>query len=254
MSRYRLTVAYDGTEYCGWQIQENAVSVQQVLIKTLESVIGPLSDGLHGCSRTDSGVHADEYVCHFDSDTAVPPDNIVLALNTRLPDSIAALSCQKTDPDFHARYSCIAKTYRYHIHLSHTPDPFRLRYEHRYPHPVDTELLNRAAQIFCGTHDFSAFCASGSSVEDRVRTIYSCTVTETEKDRLTVEITGNGFLYRMVRIIVGTLLAVNERRIAVDDLPKILDSGDRDQTGPTAPAHGLHLHRVYYEKEDLPWL
>ncbi len=240
-----LTVSFDGSNYCGWQIQNNALSVQRILIDTLESIIGKLYDGLHGCSRTDSGVHADKFVCHFDSETNVPTENIIKALNSRLPNDISAVDCVEVDNDFHARYGVKSKTYRYYINNSSIPNPFTNRYEYLYPYKMDIDLLNKCANEFVGFQDFSAFCSSGSTIEDKRRNIYSCNVFS-ESGRIIIEISADGFLYNMVRIIVGTLLAVNEGKIGADSIGEIIESKDRKNAGYTAPAIGLHLYNVIY--------
>lgn len=245
MNRFMLILSYVGTNYCGWQIQNNALSVQRVVIDTLESVVGKLYDGLHGCSRTDSGVHADCFVCHFDSETKIPPENIVKALNSRLPDDISCLDCKIANQDFHARYSVKSKTYRYVINNSHIPNPFTNRHELLYNRKINVDLLNSVAKEFIGYHDFSAFCASGSSIEDKRRNIYSCDVF-IENGRVVFEICGDGFLYNMVRIIVGTLLSVNEGEISPESIKDIINSKDRKNAGYTVSAIGLHLHNVNY--------
>ena len=241
-----LELRFDGTSYCGWQIQNNGISVQKTVIDALESVIGKTADGLHGCSRTDAGVHAMRYFCHFDSDTSVQPERIVLAMNTRLPDNISAVSCKIVDSDFHARYSAKKKTYRYVINNSAVRDPFTGRYEYLYSRHLNEKIMNNAIKHFTGTHDFSAFCSSGCSVTDRTRTIYSAKVCR-KNDKLIIEISGDGFLYNMVRIIAGTLIYVDEGKIQSNDLPAIIMSGNRNLAGPTAPAHGLTLCDVSYE-------
>ncbi len=247
LKRYKLTVRFDGSELCGWQIQKNGLSVQQCLLEALHSVIGPTRDGIHGCSRTDAGVHADSFVCHFDSETAVPCANIVRALNTRLPSAVRAVDCRCVGNDFHARYSALSKTYRYIINESASADPFTYKYEYLYGRRLDLRAANAAAEAIVGTHDFSAFCSSGSSVIDRTRTVYECRFRRIN-GRAVLEIRGNGFLYNMVRIIVGTLIAVSEGRLAPESMSGILAAGDRKNAGPTAPACGLHLYSVEYPR------
>ncbi len=244
--RYMLTVSFDGTDFCGWQVQANGISVQRLLLDSLDSVSVKTTDGVHGCSRTDSGVHADGFVCHFDSATAIPCDNIVKALNTKLPESVRAVRCTTVSSDFHARYSVTSKTYRYTINDSPISDPFTYKYEYHYGRKLDVSKMARAASFIEGKHDFSAFCASGSSVEDKTRTVYSCKV-KRKDGRVTVEINGDGFLYNMVRIIVGTLISVSEGKCSPEDIKGIIDSHDRSKAGATAPACGLRLYRVYYK-------
>ena len=245
-TRYALTIRYDGTNYCGWQYQKNGITVQQVLIETLESIIGKLKDGIHGCSRTDSGVHADEYVCHFESETTVPCRNMVLGLNSRLPEDIVVLDCKEVDLEFHSRYDCKSKTYRYYIYPSQFLDPFKRNYEYLYKNKIDIPYLNECCKEYIGHHDFSAFCSVGATVDDKFRTIFDCKMFESDDGRAVFEVTGDGFLYNMVRIMVGTLIYINEGKISKDDLSKMLSGGSRELTGPTAAAHGLHLHKVNY--------
>ncbi len=244
--RYALSLRYDGTDYCGWQYQKNGISVQQVVIETLESIIGKTKDGVHGCSRTDSGVHAYNYVCHFDSETSVPTRNILLGLNSRFPEDIVATDCIEVDESFHARYSCKSKTYRYYIYASDYADPFCRNYEYLYKNNIDDELLNSCCKEFIGRHDFSAFCSTSCSIEDKIRNIYDCSFIKTSDKKYMFEVTGDGFLYNMVRIMVGTLLYINEGKLAKDDLLSLLSGGQRVMTGPTAPAKGLKLHNIKY--------
>lgn len=244
--RYAMTIRYDGSDYCGWQYQKNGITVQQVLIETLESIIGKTADGIHGCSRTDSGVHADEYVCHFDSDTTVACRNIVLGLNSRLPEDIVVLECKEVDGEFHSRYNCKSKTYRYYIYPSMFSDPFKRKYEYLYKNSINVEYLNECCKEYIGKHDFSAFCSSGTTVEDRFRTIFNCSVVQTDDGKVVFEVTGDGFLYNMVRIMVGTLIYINEGKLTKQDLIEMLKGGSREKTGPTAAALGLHLHKVNY--------
>ena len=244
--RYALTIRYDGTEYCGWQYQKNGITVQQVLIETLESIIGKLKDGIHGCSRTDSGVHALEYICHFDSETTVPCRNMILGLNSRLPEDIVVLDCKQVDNEFHSRYDCKSKTYRYYIYASQFSDPFKRKYEYLYKNSINIEYLNECCKEYIGKHDFSAFCSSGTTVEDRYRTIYDCSFFEDECGRAVFEVSGDGFLYNMVRIMVGTLIYINENKLTKNDLIEMLKGGSREGTGPTAAALGLHLYKVNY--------
>lgn len=245
MPRKLLTIKFDGSNYAGWQYQPNAVSVQQKVTEALETVVGRLPAGITGCSRTDSGVHANMFCLHFDTESSVPDKNIVLALNTRLPNDISAVTCVPVPDDFHARYSCTGKNYIYKINNSSLRDPFLYKYSLRYDIPIDAEILNKAAQNFCGTQDFSGFCSKGSGVKTTVRTVKKCSVTR-DGDIVTLSITADGFLYNMVRIIVGTLLYVNEKKIDPDDLPYIIESKNRDLAGPTARPEGLFLNEVFY--------
>ena len=247
MARRLMTIKYDGSAYCGWQVQPNCISVQSTVQKALGGVLGVVPD-ITGCSRTDSGVHAKMFCFHFDTDNVIPNDKLVLAVNAHLPQDISAFSCRNVSDDFHARYSSTGKTYIYNILNSKHRDPFLERYSYRFGAFLDTELMNKAAECFVGTHDFKAFQSAGSSVVDTVRTVSECSV-HRDGDLITVKITANGFLYNMVRIIVGTLLEVATGKIAVADLPYIIDSCDRNKTGPTARPEGLFLDKVHYNFE-----
>lgn len=241
---------YDGTNYCGWQVQNNAVSVQKVLGDALSTVFSGLSGGVTGCSRTDAGVHANMFCCHFCAETSIPAEKIPFALNCELPSDIAALECREVPDDFHARYSAVGKNYIYKIFCSKLRNPFKDKYFLRYSRPIDAELLNKAAKAFVGTHNFAAFCSVGSSVTDTVRTVTDCFVNK-DGDDVTISITGDGFLYNMVRIIVGTLLYVNEGKITPSQIADIINSEKREFAGPTVSPHGLYLNRVFYDKGDL---
>ncbi len=245
MLRHLLTIKYDGSNYCGWQVQPNAISVQSVVQKALIDLTGEQDLCVTGCSRTDSGVHANMFCLHFDSNTDIPDERIPFALNQRLPDDIAAVSCKLVADDFHARYSSLGKTYIYKIYNSAYPDPFKNKYYLSVSRHIDEMLLNNAAKCFIGTYDFKGFCSVGSSVVDTVRTVSDCSV-KRQGDDVIISITANGFLYNMVRIIVGTLLEVNDGKILIDELPQIIASKDREMAGPTAKPHGLYLDKVHY--------
>lgn len=244
MSRLKLTIRYDGTQYHGWQVQQNAVTVQQVLQDALESILQQ-RPGVTGCSRTDAGVHANRFCLHFDYDGAVPPENILRGLNARLPDDISAIEIEKVADDFHARYSVKHKRYNYYICNSKTRNPFLEKYSWHINKLLDVEKMNEAAQQFLGTHDFKGFCAVGSSVVDTVRTIYDFTVTNKD-DLIVISVCADGFLYNMVRILVGTLYDTESGKIEIQDIPRIIDSKDRSLAGITAPAKGLFLENITY--------
>lgn len=246
MSRRLLTIKYDGSNYCGWQVQDNASTVQFNVQKSLESIIGELPGGIVGCSRTDSGVHANMYCLHFDYDGDITNEKLVMAMNSRLPQDISAVECREVHDDFHARYSCKGKTYIYKIHNSKQRDPFKYKYALQVSRYIDENLLNNAAKAFVGTHDFSGFCSTGSSVKSTVRTVTECSVTR-QGDDVIIKISADGFLYNMVRIIVGTLLDVVSGKTNAEDLPKIIQSKDRNLAGVTVKPHGLYLNNVYYD-------
>ncbi len=246
MQRFLLTIKYDGTNFCGWQVQPNGISVQETVQKALIELTGEEKLGVTGCSRTDSGVHANMFCLHFDSETGIFPEKIPFALNMRLPHDICAVGCRVVPDDFHSRYSSNGKTYIYKIYNSPYPDPFKEKYYLRVNRHIDVDLLNKACKHLVGEHDFASFCASGSSVTDTVRTVFECFV-ERQGDDVIISITANGFLYNMVRIIVGTLLDVNSGKFLPDSVPDILKACDRSAAGFTVKPHGLYLHKVHYD-------
>lgn len=244
-----LSLRFDGTAYHGWQLQENAVTVQQRVNEAVNSV---LHEGINvnGCSRTDAGVHANCFCCNFRTEKSIPCEKLPDAVNYYLPKDIAAFAAREVPADFHARFSCVGKEYIYKILQTPGRDPF---YENRalfYPFELNDRLLDDCAKSFLGEHDFSAFCSSGSAVRDKVRRIDRASV-ERNENLVTVTVRGNGFLYNMVRIIVGTLLYVNEGKLPRDCIPDVIDSRDRLRAGKTAPAHGLYLNRVFYNEEEM---
>ena len=241
-----LRLQYDGTAYHGWQVQQNARSVQQTLQESLFPILGGPHD-LKGCSRTDSGVHANEYYVSVHTHAAIPCVRLQAALNVRLPRDIAVLDCREVPLDFHARYSCTGKEYVYQIWNGPVKNPFLERYALHYPYPLDAEALHRCAQAYVGTHDFSAFCSAGGKKLDPVRTVTSFEVARAGA-LVTMRVAADGFLYNMVRIMVGTLLRVAQGKIAPTGIPAILESRDRGRAGLTAPPHGLFLNRVFYNE------
>ncbi len=245
MTRFLLTIKYDGSNYCGWQVQPNAASVQATVQKALIDLTSEPELLVTGCSRTDSGVHANMFCLHFDSNTSIPEGKIPFALNMRLPNDIVAVGCRAVADDFHARYSSLGKTYVYKIHNSRFPDPFKYKYYLTVNRHIDEGKLDKAAKCFVGIHDFKGFCSAGSTVTDTVRAVSQCDV-QRQGDDVFISITANGFLYNMVRIIVGTLLEINEGKINPADLPDIINSCDRTRAGITAQAHALYLDKVHY--------
>ncbi len=244
MSRLLFTIRYDGGNYHGWQVQNNGVTVQKTVQNALESVIGT-HVSVTGCSRTDSGVHANMFCFHTDIKCSIPINRFPAALNAHLPNDIAVISCKEVDDNFHARYSSVGKNYVYRIYDSDIRDPFFNGYAYHYKGKLNADLMNHAALHFIGEHDFAGFCSSGSSVEDTVRNVSECNVFR-NGDIVTVNVSANGFLYNMVRIIVGTLIEVSEGKISPDDLTGIIASCDRNSAGRTAPACGLYLNEVFY--------
>lgn len=248
MRRILLNICYDGSKYHGWQVQNNAVTVQPVVQDALESVLG-VRPGVTGCSRTDAGVHALDFYCHTDIDSNIPCDRLTVAVNSNLPHSIAVKSCCDVNSDFHARYSVMKKTYIYRFYDAKTRDPFKEGYALHIYHKLDEALMNDAAKKFIGQHDFIGFCASGSSVSDTVRTVFDASVLRTGNE-VVFSVTADGFLYNMVRIMAGTILAVSEGKIKKDDIPGIIESRLREKAGRTVPPCGLYLKKVCYKSEE----
>lgn len=242
--RILLKISYLGTNYHGWQVQPNGITIQEQMQNALEALYGT-RPALTGCSRTDSGVHANEFCCHYDTQKYIREDGIVAALNIALPNDIAVVSCEYVDDDFHARYSAKGKEYVYKIYTSKTPNPFLHGRCLHLNKKLNIDLMNTFAKGLVGKHDFIAFSASGRTVTDTVRTINSCEVVQ-DGDIVTVKVSADGFLYNMVRIIVGTLIDVSDGKIDCDSAPEIISSGLRNKAGTTAPPHGLYLNKVFY--------
>lgn len=240
----KLILRYDGTLYHGWQMQENAVTVQQCLSEAISRILGH-TPVIYGCSRTDKGVHANSFCCNFKTEKETPCEKIAYGLNAVLPQDIRVLNCFDESEDFNARFDSKGKEYVYKIWNHRVANPFLLNYALHYPYHIDEIKLNEQAEQFIGTHDFAAFCAAGSTVKDTVRTIYDCKV-KREGDLVTISVKGDGFLYNMVRIMVGTLLYISCGKLEEDSIPQIIESKDRKKAGITAKAHGLYLNEVYY--------
>ena len=246
MKRIKLVVAYDGTDYCGWQVQPSGITIEEVLNRALSSLLGEEIKVI-GASRTDSGVHSLGNVAVFDTATRIPPDKICYAVNQRLPEDIVVQSSCEVPQDFHPRRCYSEKTYEYRILNRKIPLPTLRRGAYFYYRPLDIENMQRAAAYLVGRHDFKSFCSVKTSVEDTVREILSCTVTKSREDMVTIRIIGTGFLYNMVRIIAGTLIAVGIGERQPEDIPHILAACDRSAAGPTAPAHGLTMIGIRYK-------
>lgn len=241
---YKLTLCYDGSLYHGWQRQKNALTVQEVIEEALSKLL-KADITVAGCSRTDAGVHAKEFVCSFDADMSIPGCKVPFALNAVLPDDISVLDCISVTPDFHARFSCIGKEYIYLIDNSPHKNPFMRNYACHYPYKLDFDKMLIAAEAMHGIRDYSAFCASGSTVKDFVRNLNYVKIYKSE-NIITIKTSADGYLYNMVRIIAGTLLSAGNGKIAPDSVNEIIDSRDRRRAGVTAPPEGLYLNRVYY--------
>lgn len=251
--RYRAVVSYFGKNYVGWQRQLNGLSVQEVLEKALTAVFGVPTQAT-ASGRTDAGVHAEGQVVHFDADTAIPAEKIPFAVNTELPRDISMLSCEPAGDTFNARFSAKRKTYRYSLYVSRHRRPM---YEETKAHvvvPLDLAAMRRCADLIEGEHDFKGFEASGSAVKSTVRTVFSVAIAadgKTEDGKLTdgtldIYVTGNGFLYNMVRIIAGTLVYAGQGKLTEEDVRRVLDTGDRTLAGKTLPPEGLTLVSVEY--------
>lgn len=244
MRNLLFTLSYDGTAYHGWQVQKNADTVQQRFQDALESVTGVRS-GVIGCSRTDSGVHAKMFCCNSRVSTEIPENSLLRALNSRLPNDIVVTGICERDMEFHARYSCKGKEYQYNIWNGRTRNPFWGKYSLHYNMDLDIDVLNSGCKAFIGEHDFAGFCSTGSGVSDTVRTIYSAKF-ERNGELVQFYISGDGFLYNMVRIVVGTFLYIAQGKIKCGDLEDIINSRERGRAGITVPANGLFLNRVFY--------
>ncbi len=242
-----MVVAYDGTNYCGWQVQPNGITIEEVLNRSLSNLLGEKIEVM-GASRTDSGVHSLGNVAVFDTNTRMPADKIAFALNQRLPEDIVVQGSCEVPSDWHPRYQESTKTYEYRILNRTFRMPTRRLDTYFYHYPLDVEQMSEAASYLVGTHDFASFCAANAQVKSTVRTIYSCTA-QKENDIITIRVTGNGFLYNMVRIIAGTLIEVGAGKCRPEEIKDILAAENRDAAGPTAPAQGLTMMGIEYEQE-----
>ena len=249
MRNLKVLIAYRGTNYHGFQRQSNAVTVQETVEKSLSKVLNePIT--IIGCSRTDTGVHANQFCFNVKTSSKIPCRNFVRGVNGELPDDISVLSCEEADEAFHARFDCKGKEYIYKMHCSESKNPFAPDLMYHYRRKFDIEAAREAARHFVGTHDFSSFCADCTNISSTVRTIYSF---EIEKcgDTVIMLVKGNGFLYNMIRIMAGTLLDVSEKRIVPSEIPGIIHACDRLRAGRTAMAHGLYLNRVFYSDSEI---
>lgn len=240
-----LTITYDGKAFHGWQIQQNAFTVQEAFQNALSKIIGNEFD-IKGCSRTDSGVHANMYCVSLKTAHKIPAQRLKAALNRWLPLSVAVLDCAEAEPEFHARYSCKSKEYVYKIWNSEVRNPFLDGYALHYRYKIDADMLNKAAQAYVGKHDFTSFCTQDNREPgDLTRNVMSFSV-KRDGDMVLMTVEADGFLYNMVRIMVGTLLRIQQGKIPPDGILPIIEKKDRQFAGPTAPACGLYLNRVNY--------
>ncbi|MFC0190538.1 tRNA pseudouridine(38-40) synthase TruA [Fictibacillus aquaticus] len=245
MKRYKLTISYDGTGFAGYQIQPAGRTVQGEIERCLSVMHKGGTVPVSASGRTDAGVHARGQVLHFDSSLAIEPKRWIKALNALLPADIRVLMAEEAESGFHSRFSAEGKEYVYKVNTSLQGDVFQRNYTCHFPYVINADLVQDAIPHFLGTHDFTSFCSARSEVEDKIRTITSLDL-DIDGDDWTFTIRGNGFLYNMVRIIIGTLLEVGQGKIAPADIPVLLKAKDRTKTGKTAPAHGLYLNRVFY--------
>ena len=245
MRNIKLIIEYDGKEFNGWQKQPNKLNIQGTIEKAIEAITKEKVE-LMASGRTDAGVHALGQVANFKTNSNIPIDKFAIAINSNLKKSIIIKSAEEVDEKFHSRLSCKKKTYRYIINNSKYGTAIYRNLETCIKEKLDIEKMKEAVKYFEGEHDFKAFKASGTSSKSSVRTIYKAEVIEKENDRIYVELTGNGFLYNMVRIIVGTLVEVGMGKIEPQDIKGIIDSKDRKNAGKTLPPQGLYLLRVEY--------
>lgn len=250
MRRIRILVAYDGTDYCGWQIQPNGITVEEVLNDKLSKLTG---EDIHviGASRTDSGVHALGNVAVFDTESPIPPDRMAYALNQKLSEDIVVVRSEEVPLDWHPRYQKqVTKTYEYHIYNAAFPNPLKRRYSAFVSFPMDIEKMRKGASFLVGEHDFVSFCNVRTNVEDTVRRIDGIEIDKKGED-ITIRVTGNGFLYNMVRIIAGTLIRVGRGFYTPEKVKEILDAKERKKAGVTAPPEGLVLVEIKYGCQGL---
>lgn len=244
-ARLKCEVAYDGTDFSGWQIQPFGRTVQGVFESALKKIHKGSDIKVTASGRTDKGVHANGQILHFDSNLSIPEDNWQKAINAILPNDVFVKSIRAVEPHFHSRFDVTNKEYRYRVLRSLQSNVFLRHYTYHFPYSLNVSLMKQAATHLVGRHDFSSFCAANTDVKDKVRTLSDLAIEE-RNDELIFHIAGNGFLYQMVRIIVGTLLQVGSGKSTSEDVLQILEAKDRTKAGPTAPGHGLFLWKVTY--------
>ena len=247
MRNIKLTIEYDGKDFNGWQKQPDKLNIQGTIEKAIERVTGEIVE-LTASGRTDAGVHSLGQVANFKTNTNIPIEKIPVAINSQLKKSIVIKKAEEVDEKFHSRLSCKRKTYRYIINNSPEGSAIYRNLETHIPYKLDVEKMKEAIKYFIGEHDFKAFKASGTSSKSSVRTIYDAKVYE-DKERIFIELTGNGFLYNMVRIIAGTLVDVGSGKIMTEDIVNIINSKKRENAGKTLPPQGLYLLNVDYSEE-----
>jgi tRNA pseudouridine38-40 synthase len=245
MIRYKCIISYDGSGFSGYQVQPKKRTVQSVIEAVLTKMHKGSSVKISASGRTDAGVHAKGQVIHFDSPLSLSVEKWELALNSMLPEDISVLSVKEADPAFHARFDANGKEYRYYLNQSPKRDPFQRNYAFHYPYPLNLEAMREASAYLLGTHDFSSFCSARTEVEDKVRTIKTIEILQDE-EKVSFHFIGNGFLYNMVRILVGTLIEVGSGKRKSEEIMEILEKRDRRYAGKTAPGQGLYLWQVLY--------
>ena len=249
MTRYKAVISYDGYAFAGFQRQPHARSVQEEVEKTLTRLNQGNPVTIHGAGRTDSGVHALGQVLHFDLPQARDEEKLRFALDTQTPEDIDFISVEQVADDFHSRYNKHSKTYEFLVDFGRPKNPMMRHYATHYPYPLDVERMQAAIKKLEGTHDFTGFTASGTSVEDKVRTITEARLELDEKRHFLVfTFSGNGFLYKQIRNMVGTLLKIGNGRMPVEQIDLILEKKDRNLAGPTAAPNGLYLKEIRYEQ------
>ncbi|GGE34855.1 tRNA pseudouridine(38-40) synthase TruA [Streptococcus himalayensis] len=249
MVRYKATISYDGYAFAGFQRQPHARSVQEEFEKTLTQINRGAPLVVHGAGRTDSGVHAFGQVLHFDLPEKRDVEKLRFALDTQTPEDIDVIAVEEVGDDFHARYSKHSKTYEFLVDIGRPKNPMMRHYATHYPYPLDIGLIEKALPQLVGKHDFTGFTASGTSVEDKVRTITEASLkVDAAKNLLIFTFSGNGFLYKQIRNMVGTLLKIGNGRMPVEQIEKILVQKDRNLAGPTAAPNGLYLKEIRYEE------
>lgn len=244
MRNIKLTIEYDGKEFNGWQKQPNKLNIQGTIEKVISDITKEEIE-LIGSGRTDAGVHALGQVANFKTNSNIPIDKFAIAINSRLKKSIVIKKAEEVPDRFHSRYNCKQKTYRYVINNSETGSAIYRNLEYNIKMPLDVNKMQEAANYFVGEHDFAGFKASGTSSKSSVRTIYSAKVIK-NNERIAIELTGNGFLYNMVRIIAGTLVEVGLGKIKPEEITGIIESKDRQKAGKTLPPYELYLVEVNY--------
>ncbi|QOR66801.1 tRNA pseudouridine(38-40) synthase TruA [Cytobacillus suaedae] len=246
MERLKCIISYDGSNFSGYQIQPNARTVQLELEKTLQKMHKGDILKVFASGRTDATVHAVGQVIHYDSPLNLSEQSWKKALNSLLPDDIQVLEVNKVNSEFHARFDVVKKEYRYKVLLTPDRDVFKRNFSYHFPYPLDLNLIKEAMDFLKGTHDFTSFCSAKTEVDDKIRTIYEidCIL---QADELIFRFVGNGFLYNMVRILVGTLLDVGQKKIHPTEINAILEQKNRAFAGKTVPGHGLYLWEVHYD-------